>query len=105
MEKDGFFHALANIWNAIWNVPTCDKVLGAVGGSVATVTLSAGVVSEYLGYMVAVATVFMVIPRGIMNWNEMLAERRKKRDARIRASIALEEADRSSKDIGPPDSL
>jgi hypothetical protein len=103
MKETGFLQTLANIWSAIWNVPTCDKVLGAVGASVSTVTLSAGIVSEYLGWAVAAATVFMVLPRGILNWNELLADRRKKRDARIRASMALEEADRSSKDLGPVD--
>lgn len=102
MEKEGFLTALGNIGNALWgNVPTCDKVLGVLGASGATI--AAGVVSEYLGWMVAAATVFMVIPRGILNWRELVAERRKRRDARIRASRALSEAEKIGEGYEKPE--
>lgn len=72
--------------------PTADKMLVLIGTAGTAIGLSD--VSSTVGVAVGVVTLCMIVPRAIMNWNELIAEREKRRKARR----LLKEADRESSD-------
>jgi hypothetical protein len=70
--------------------PTTDKVLTTIGLIIAVLNLSD--LSTLVGILVGIATLVMIIPRGVMNWKELRAANRSKKERIEEARKLLSEA-------------